>query len=999
MASRKPLVVTAAGGTQELSAADTLLVAGNSQVVGTETVDTLQANTAATAGTNTAGGTVSVNGQATSGRFLRWLTAGVLRWQMGMSGEAEAGSNAGSNLAVYNYTDAGAYIGSPVVINRATGAVTLGSLLTAGAGLTVNGGPLVVNYNLGGVPAGVTQAGSCTYGWNLSAGGGDVSEINNYYPATASFLWHQRTGAAAVTQLMRLNPDGSLYLGAGAAQVATQSWVSGSYATTASPTFSGTLTAGVVTLTASTGLLSWSAGGVAPPAFTTRSAGTKIVLYPALSGTSGDYALGIDTSTMWLSVQDASASFKFYAGTTVVATIDGSGNLTAKSVTTTGGELVAGWNGSGFIGQVRLTYGTGPSAILRNDGSSMYLLDAGNATGSFSAHRPFAWNLTTGAVAIAGDGSSTAIGGDTSVAGNLTGNLSVTAGTNTAAGPVSVNGPSGVARLFRLLTAGVLRWQIGANQTAESGSNVGSDFGIYRYTDAGAFIDAPISIARSTGVVTFTAGISGTGATFSSGLSALQLTAAQATSTSIISNVTNGAADAKQSDILNTTTGTNFRFVNDAFSAANAWLSAVRSGYAITSVTVTAPTINLTGAVVVSGAMTLSSTAQFANGNWLNWLAADGTTVVNLLRLSSANNTIIGGTAAGGVYIAPTGGLQPATTGNTPLGSTGNRWSALYTGTGDFSGAVTMSTTLNVTGVCTFGDAVTSGTNSVAGSYVCNGFAGSNRLNVFNTAGSARWKFGANSTAEAGSNAGSDYILNRYDDTGVSLGTAFQITRSNGALTHTGSSFTSTATSYQLTTAAQLVIGSANTGTTTSIEFGSQTTVNTTYLDWHSSGTSADYDFRMQATGGSATAGQGTMAFSGAAFTWNGSAVATASSVGANTKDYVVSGFQSGIGTASLRVLGHVLPHAITLPASLAGSMATAFVAATASTVFTLAYVRSGSSTSIATITFAAAGTTGTFGSVVIPTLAAGDILVITGPAGVDATLADVCFSILGAKQ
>jgi hypothetical protein len=53
------------------------------------------------------------------------------------------------------------------------------------------------------------------------------------------------------------------------------------------------------------------------------------------------------------------------------------------------------------------------------------------------------------------------------------------------------------------LQGGVTRWQvILGNTTSEGSSNVGSDFGITRYNDAGTYIDAPIFIARNTGTVT-----------------------------------------------------------------------------------------------------------------------------------------------------------------------------------------------------------------------------------------------------------------------------------------------------------------------------------------------------------------------------------------------------------------------------------------------------------------------------------------------------------------
>lgn len=53
-------------------------------------------------------------------------------------------------------------------------------------------------------------------------------------------------------------------------------------------------------------------------------------------------------------------------------------------------------------------------------------------------------------------------------------------------------------------TGGSQRWHVVlGNSLSESGGNVGSDFTIGRYNDAGAQIDNPISIARSTGVCVF----------------------------------------------------------------------------------------------------------------------------------------------------------------------------------------------------------------------------------------------------------------------------------------------------------------------------------------------------------------------------------------------------------------------------------------------------------------------------------------------------------------
>jgi hypothetical protein len=73
-----------------------------------------------------------------------------------------------------------------------------------------------------------------------------------------------------------------------------------------------------------------------------------------------------------------------------------------------------------------------------------------------------------------------------------------------------VCGPSGTYRqmvLGQTLSSNLTpdgtqdRWSIQANATAESGSNVGSDFRIVRYNDSGSQIDFPLFIERATGQI------------------------------------------------------------------------------------------------------------------------------------------------------------------------------------------------------------------------------------------------------------------------------------------------------------------------------------------------------------------------------------------------------------------------------------------------------------------------------------------------------------------
>jgi hypothetical protein len=79
----------------------------------------------------------------------------------------------------------------------------------------------------------------------------------------------------------------------------------------------------------------WNDQGTGAPAFTTRSAGTKALLYPAISGSQVDYAVGINAATLWHSIPVSSASFyfKWYGGETQVASLDGTGAFTANTLT------------------------------------------------------------------------------------------------------------------------------------------------------------------------------------------------------------------------------------------------------------------------------------------------------------------------------------------------------------------------------------------------------------------------------------------------------------------------------------------------------------------------------------------------------------------------------------------------------------------------------------------------------------------------------------------
>jgi len=73
--------------------------------------------------------------------------------------------------------------------------------------------------------------------------------------------------------------------------------------------------------------LDFNTNGSGAPTFTTRSSGTKIVLYPNITGSDVDIGLGVETNNLWFSTQNTGTGFKWYGGTTLAATLTGAGRL------------------------------------------------------------------------------------------------------------------------------------------------------------------------------------------------------------------------------------------------------------------------------------------------------------------------------------------------------------------------------------------------------------------------------------------------------------------------------------------------------------------------------------------------------------------------------------------------------------------------------------------------------------------------------------------------
>lgn len=145
--------------------------------------------------------------------------------------------------------------------------------------------------------------------------------------------------------------------GTASASLATNEISAGNIGMTLTPAGTGgltlngplTLPGGSVSLTNGTSnWINFNTNGYGVPTFTTRSVGTKIVLYPEITGSTTDYALGISGNTVWMSMPTNANSYywAWYGGTTELGYMRGDGvfNALAYSV---GNSTLAGVTCSG----------------------------------------------------------------------------------------------------------------------------------------------------------------------------------------------------------------------------------------------------------------------------------------------------------------------------------------------------------------------------------------------------------------------------------------------------------------------------------------------------------------------------------------------------------------------------------------------------------------------------------------------------------------------------
>ena len=217
------------------------------------------------------------------------------------------------------------------VINAATGFKVAGGTPTTGTYLKGNG----TNFVAGTIAtADVPTLNQNTTGSAASFTGSLAGDVTGIQGATVVGKINGISFSGLGTGILKNTTGSGVPSIAVAADFPTLPYVDLANAQTAAgaKTWSGNavFSSGSVSMTnATSNLLAYSTAGVAAPAFTTRSLGTRIVFYPQLDATDLDYAMGIASNTLWYTVPQATSTYQhaFYAGTSELMRIRGDGNV------------------------------------------------------------------------------------------------------------------------------------------------------------------------------------------------------------------------------------------------------------------------------------------------------------------------------------------------------------------------------------------------------------------------------------------------------------------------------------------------------------------------------------------------------------------------------------------------------------------------------------------------------------------------------------------------
>lgn len=244
-----------------------------------------------------------------------------------------------------------------------TGNATFTTLSTSGV-LSPTSVAVTSGVTIGGTLA-VNNAGASALdvAGGIQAGSGNVSIVgtDGRIPALTTVYFASMDGST-ITGIAEANiTDGTLLARVAANETITGVW-------------SFTHAAPEITLdNATSNWIQWSGNGAAPPSTVARSAGMKLLLFPNFSaGVSTDFAIGIDASVLWFGTPATTNNFVWYGGTTVAASLSGTGNL----------SIVGGLTTAGIISPAALGVGNNNDYTPAGLAAASMIFVAANAGGS-----------------------------------------------------------------------------------------------------------------------------------------------------------------------------------------------------------------------------------------------------------------------------------------------------------------------------------------------------------------------------------------------------------------------------------------------------------------------------------------------------------------------------------------------------------------------------------------------------------------------------------------
>ena len=256
-----------------------------------------------------------------------------------------------------------------------------------------------------------------------------------------------------------------------------------------------------------------------------NAGGNGVFYFTGATGTSRGFMMQTASSNRWKfgvsgdaeSTSDAGSNFYIdrysdagaYLGAALTVTrATGAMTLTGDLTINKASALlsVTASSGNSTI-EVKSPAGTYRDIFLRSNANPRWRIGANSIAESGSSAGSDFWigryddaNSVTEALSITRSTGAMTLRGDLTI--SKAGAYMTINGTSGAGGSLYLMGIAGSTRSINFYTGAAARWDIRTTSATEFGSDAGSDFKIYRYSDAGSAIDAPLSITRSTGKTT-----------------------------------------------------------------------------------------------------------------------------------------------------------------------------------------------------------------------------------------------------------------------------------------------------------------------------------------------------------------------------------------------------------------------------------------------------------------------------------------------------------------